>query len=190
MDGGAGPGLDMARAAEVPAIVDDNDEFRLDISAPSLPQANFPSSESLSSPPRSVPPQETSRPEPPKRGRSEDDDEDDLSGPKDRRVRVERRKMPDRRFSSLLDEKGSSGGVPNYDDDYSVGRPQGPAANAGMAKMMLGLGALAMGFKIYQFMEVSKSWDLSKLPMFVAEQFFSGLAIVGLIVLALSCMKK
>ncbi|MBX3076281.1 hypothetical protein KF913_20385 [Candidatus Obscuribacterales bacterium] len=190
MDGGAGPGLDMARAAEVPAIVDDNDEFRLDISAPSLPQANFPPSESLSSPPRTVPPQETSRPDPPKRGRSEDDDEDDLSGPKDRRVRVERRKMPDRRFSSLLDEKGPSGGVPNYDDDYSVGRPQGSAANAGMAKMMLGLGALAMGFKIYQFMEVSKSWDLSKLPMFVAEQFFSGLAIVGLIVLALSCMKK
>ena len=191
MDGGAAaaPMMEIARAAEVPAIVDDNDEFRLDISAPGLPQANFPTGEPLS-PPRPVPQQEPARPEPPKRGRSEDDDEDALSGPKDRRVRVERRKMPDRRFSSLIDDKSSSGGEPSYDDDYALGRPQGPAANAGMARMMLGLGALAMGFKIYQFMEVSKSRDLSKLPMFVAEQFFSGLAIVGLIVLALSCMKK
>lgn len=185
-------GLERARTAEVPAIVDDNDEFALDISAPSLPQANFPARE-LAAPPRPVPQEAPSHPEPPKRGRSDDGDDDSLSGPKDRRVRVERRKMPDRRFTSLIDEKGSSGGAHSFDDedDFSVGRPVSvPSANAGMAKIMLGLGALAMGFKIYQFMEVSKMWDLSKLPMFVAEQFFSGLAIVGLIVLALSCMKK
>lgn len=193
MEGGtaAGAGLDRARSAEVPPIVDDNDEFALDISAPSLPQANFPTKE-LAPPPRPVPHDSPRSPEPPKRGRSDDSDEVDSSGPKDRRVRVERRKMPDRRFTSLIDEKGSSSGSQSFDDDdFSIGRPQGGAsANAGMAKMMLGLGALAMGFKIYQFMEVSKMWDLSKLPMFVAEQFFSGLAIVGLIVLALSCMKK
>lgn len=199
------------RGADVPPIVDDNDEFQLDIPEPggmsvtspafaaphpgAAPQAGIqhghPGAPVQESPSRAV-----HTPEPPKRPRRVSDDDakgsdliDDEIGPKDRRIRVERRKMPDRRFSSLIDEKGSSSAT-DFDDDFSVDRPQPAAANKGMAQMMLGLGAMALGFKIYEFIKVMGMWDLSKLPEFVAEQLFSGLAIVCLIVLALSCMKK
>lgn len=190
------PAVGVLRSAgaahEVPPIVDDNEEFQLDISEPSIP---IPSHQAPAAElPRPVPPQSPAQSAPLsapfKRSTDPEPGELELVEPKpERRARVDRRRS-DRRFSSLLDEKGSA---PSYsdDDDYSIGRTSAqPAANAGLAKIMFGLGALALGFKIWYFIHVAGMWNLAQMPDFIVEQVFSGIALVGLIVLALSSMKK
>jgi hypothetical protein len=178
----------------VPPIVDDNDEFSLDISEPtSIPSlAKAPAAEA----PRPVPQQIQAQPaslSPPLSthpARKDDDPALDLVEPRpERRNRVERRRS-DRRFSNLLDEKsGGSQSFDSDDDDFSMRRSQ-PPANASMAQAMIGLAVVAIAIKGWFFVTVAMGWDLSKMTGFLAEQFASGLAIVGLIVLALSCMKK
>jgi hypothetical protein len=193
--------LRTAGNAEVSPIVDDNDEFQLDIPEPAgfalSPPANL-SLPGLAPAPLTPDSQRTAE-KPPTKGRGfspadspEEVGEDGIPKEKERRNRVERRKMTDRRFSSLIEEKGSSSSSAStdFDDDYSVGRPQQASSNAGLAKVMIGVAAMALGFKIWHFIKVSGMWDLTKLPEFVAEQMFSGVAIICLIVLALSCMKK
>lgn len=186
------PAVGVLRSAgaahEVPPIVDDNEEFQLDISEPtSIPVPLPAQSES----PRPVPPQVQAQPT---ALTTSDPEPVDLVEPKpERRNRIERRRG-DRRFSStLLDDKSGSKSYDDDDeDDFSVGRPSQPKANSGLATMMLGLGGLALAVKVFCFYYEAGvlRWDIASLPHFLADQVFSGIALLGLIVLALSSMKK
>lgn len=111
------------------------------------------------------------------------DDESDSFGPQDRR-RVDRRRG-DRRLgvSKLLD--GGSSPAPGLDDDFSP-----PAQTNGLAVIMIGLAVLAILAKGWVLYQMATMWDLSKIGFVFVDQTFSIFAILGLIVLALSCMKK
>ncbi len=185
---------------DVPPIVDNNDEFELDTLEPAnlvdrIERQMTPSSPLLSAAPPS------SQQAPPQRGRpkadfgkskSEDELKDTLvdeDGPNERRRLDRRRGGTDRRLSSLLEDRSSTS-LPPADDEDDFMAPRPKAAANQMARVMFGVGALALGFKIWFFIRVAGMWDLSKMPDFIAEQMFTGLALVGLIVFALSCMKK
>ncbi|MDZ4832210.1 MAG: hypothetical protein SGJ27_00260 [Candidatus Melainabacteria bacterium] len=188
------PAVGVLRTAgashEVPPIVDDNDEFQLDISEPTGFSVPAPAQTPVAEAPRLVPPQSPARSlSAPSKSDDDESDLDQIDQKPERRNRVERRRN-DRRFSNLIDEKP---GQKSFDDedDYSVGRPTAPSgANAGLGKAMFALGALALGLKIWFVIRAAGMWNLAQMPEFVVEQAFSGLALVGLIVLALSSMKK
>ncbi len=184
---------------DVPPIVDNNDEFELDLDPLGSTQDKVESQ--LTPPPGMQPLAQEAPAQAPLRGRmpsnfgkpqTEEELKDTLvdeDGPNERRRLERRRGNSDRRLSSLLDDR-SSNAPPRGDDDDDFMAPRPKAAGNPMAPMMFGLGALALGVKIWFFIRVAGMWDLSKMPDFIGEQMFTGLALVGLIVFALSCMKK
>jgi hypothetical protein len=199
----SGGNLGQPAAHEVPPIIDDNEEFQLDlppdrgtgVAEVKLDVTLKESIVAVDPSSRLYEPTPDKAPVPPAGAPSEAvssiSTQAESSSAPERRRRIDRRKGTDRRFSSLLDEKpAQSSSLDDDDFGYPSQSASRPSAGAGMAPVMIGVGALALGIKVWYFMTVAGQWDLAKMPDFILEQLFSGLACLGLIVFGLSCMKK